>query len=56
MSRLMAIGVDWLYRGEYDSLSDIVAHVRAVTLEKVIEVARKYPLKNWSQFLLLPEA
>jgi len=54
MSRLMAIGPEWLYNKKYVALSKVVDRIRGVTLAEILATAEKYPISSWSTFYLTP--
>lgn len=55
MGRLMALGSTWNSRQEIHSMKDSLHKLKAVTRDDIHMLLDKYPLKNWSQFQLLPE-
>lgn len=44
MGRLSSLGGNWMYRGEYRSISDDLKSVRSVTLDEIRSVLQQYPL------------
>ncbi len=55
MGRLMALGMEWTYRKSITPLSDIVAKVRAISKRDIERALEKFPLRQWSEYRLLPE-
>jgi predicted Zn-dependent peptidase len=55
MGRLMALGSSWNSRKEIHSMKDSLRKLKAVTQDDIHALLDTYPLKNWSQFQLLPE-
>ena len=55
MGRLMALGIEWNYRQRSSTLSEIIDRVRAVDRKQIEAMLEKYPLKQWSEFRLVPE-
>lgn len=45
MGRLTSLGGNWLYRGEYRSVTDDLQTVRSITLDDVAAVREQFPLK-----------
>jgi len=54
MGRLTAIGYDWVYRGEYVSLTDQIDTLFSVTTDDVLRVAREWFLAATTQVALGP--
>ncbi len=54
MGRLMALGGNWLSRGEISDLQTTISRIKAVDLDTLKGLSKTYPLKDWSQFELLP--
>ncbi len=44
MGRLSSLGGNWMYRGDYRSISDDLKAVRSVTLDEIRQVLRQYPI------------
>lgn len=55
IGRLMSIGNDWLYRGSVSSLKEIVAKVKAVSRADIEAALKQYPMKQWSEYRMMPE-
>jgi len=55
MARLMSIGNQWLYHGEVRTLEEQMEKYQAVTKTDIENALKVYPLKDWSEFTLLPE-
>jgi len=54
-SRLLALGTDWTYLKQINSLKETIAKIKAVTRAEIEKALAKFPLKTWSEFRLLPE-
>jgi predicted Zn-dependent peptidase len=55
MGRLMALGMEWTYRKRITPLADIIERVRAVSRAEIERALSRFPLKEWSEYRLLPE-
>ena len=44
MRRFYAVGANWLQRGEYRSVKEVVEAYQAVTSDEICNVLKKYPL------------
>jgi len=56
MRRLMAIGTDWIYRGEYTTLDEELARLKAVNREGIYQALDRYNLSPLTVVTLLPES
>ena len=45
MGRLSSLGGNWVYRGQYRSVADDLATVRAITMDDIRELLDKYPIE-----------
>lgn len=54
MGRLVPLGSNWMYLGQYRSLEAEIAAIEAVTLEEVAAVLDRYPLERFSMVGLGP--
>ena len=54
MGRLGAVGADWVYRGEYEPLADLVERILAVSTREVAELACRCDLDALSVVALGP--
>jgi predicted Zn-dependent peptidase len=54
--RLFSVGSDWVQRGEYCSVRDVLDDVAAVSLDDVLAVLRKYPLSRGTTVTIGPSA
>ena len=54
MGRMQAIGMSWIYLGQYRSVDDELAAFEAVDLKQIREVLDKYPLTSPAIFTLGP--
>jgi predicted Zn-dependent peptidase len=54
MGRLVDLGFNWTYLGQYRTVEQDVAVIKAVTVEDVNSLIRDYPLGNFAQFSLSP--
>lgn len=44
MGRLSSLGGNWMYRGDYRSISDDLQSIRNITLAEIREVLTRYPI------------
>lgn len=44
MGRLSSLGGNWMYRGDFRSISDDLKSIRGITLNEIREVLNRYPL------------
>ncbi len=56
MGRLLDVGANWLYLGQYLSVEDDVAAIRGVTADDVGRLIEELELGNFTQFSLGPAA
>lgn len=52
--RLMAIGNDWIYRGEYATLEEELARIKAVSREEVVQMLERFSFIPTTKVALLP--
>ena len=45
-SRMFAIGHNWITRGVYDPLDDLLNRYRSVTVDSIRKILDKYPLRH----------
>ena len=55
MGRLMSLGMEWTYRKTSTPLSEIISRVRSVSRADIEKALAKYPMRDWSEYRLLPE-
>jgi predicted Zn-dependent peptidase len=55
MGRLMALGLEWIYRKESTPLSNIIEKVRAVTRKDIDSALERFRLNTWAEYRLVPE-
>ena len=55
MPRLMALGNEWMYRGEVTPLEKTVEKIRALTRADIERALERFPLKVRSRYALLPK-
>ena len=55
MGRLMSLGLEWNYRRTTTPLSETIAKVRSVSRADIARALEKFPMKDWSEYRLLPE-
>ena len=55
MGRMMSLGTSWTYRKEVIPLSETIAKIKAVTEKDIHAALERFPLKDWSEYVLLPE-
>jgi predicted Zn-dependent peptidase len=56
MGRLGDLGANWMYLGEYRSIEQDVAAVKAVTVDEVNRLIREVDLDRYTQYSLGPPA
>jgi len=56
MGRLMALGNEWLYRGEISNLQQLIADIKAVTVNDIHRALERYSLSVLSEYRLIPES
>ena len=54
MRRLMAVGLDWLYRNEYATLDEELSRIRSVTRSDITQALEKYSFAPVTRVALLP--
>lgn len=54
MRRLMAVGLNWIYRSEYQSLADELLKVQSVTRSSIDELLARYSFSPTTKVKLLP--
>ncbi|MFO0416248.1 MAG: M16 family metallopeptidase [Pseudomonadota bacterium] len=54
MGRLMALGLEWNYRRESTPLSTVIERVKAISKQDIAEALNRYPLRDWSEYKLIP--
>jgi len=54
MGRLMALGLEWVYRQESTPLSVIIERLRAVSRDDIESALNRFSLSSWSEYVLLP--
>lgn len=54
MPRLMAVGNEWMYRGEVTPLEKTVEKIRSINRKNIEEALERFPLKVRSQYVLSP--
>lgn len=55
-SRLFALGHGWTARNTPEPLGDVVEQIRGVTRSSIEDALKKFPLKSWSVYSMIPEA
>jgi predicted Zn-dependent peptidase len=55
MGRLMALGLEWIYRKESTPLSNIIEKVRAVSRNDINSALERFRLNTWAEYRLVPE-
>lgn len=55
MGRLMFLGNEWLYRKRTLNLSEILSEIDEINLNNINETLERYPLREWSEYILAPE-
>jgi predicted Zn-dependent peptidase len=55
MGRLIDLGFNWLYLGQYRTIEDDIKAIKAVTVEDVNKVIEKYRPGEFTQFSIGPE-
>ena len=56
MGRLSSLGMSWIYRREIHNLRQSLDKLRNVSKTDVAAAVGKYGLRQWGEYLLLPEA
>ncbi len=54
MGRLVDLGFNWTYLGQYRKIEEDVKAVKAVTVEDINALLKEYPLSQFAQFSLTP--
>lgn len=54
MGRLIDVGFNWMYLGEYRNVGDDIEAIKAVTMEDVNSLIERYKLGEFTQFALGP--
>ncbi len=54
MQRLMAVGLNWVYRKEYETLAEELKAIQAVTRSDIGRMLEKYPLTPLTSVKLIP--
>ncbi len=52
--RLMAVGNDWIYRGDYVTLDEELSRLQKVSRKDILNMLGKYSLKPYTKVTLLP--
>lgn len=55
MRRLMSIGLDWMYRGEYLKLEDELAHLKSVSRKSIEKMLERFSFEPQTVVRLLPK-
>jgi len=55
MGRLMGLGMEWNYRKSLTPLAQIVERVKSVSKAEIENALKRFPLKEWSEYRLVPE-
>jgi predicted Zn-dependent peptidase len=55
MGRLLELGVNWVYLGQYLLIEDEIQRVKNVTLADTQNLIEQFPLANFTQFSIGPE-
>jgi len=55
MGRLMALGLEWIYRHDLQSLREMVEAVNLVSRQDIERAAARFKFQEWSEFRLIPE-
>ncbi len=55
MGRLVDLGSNWLYLGEYRTVEQDVEAIKAVTLDEVNSLIKQYPLNEYAHYSLGPK-
>ncbi|MBU1260747.1 MAG: insulinase family protein [Planctomycetes bacterium] len=55
MGRLLELGVNWVYLGQYRPIEDEIQRVKNVTLADIQNLIEQFPLANFTQFSIGPE-
>ncbi|MCB0323989.1 MAG: insulinase family protein [Bdellovibrionales bacterium] len=56
MRRLMAVGLDWMYRQEYVPLAEELARFKTVSRGSIYEALEKFPLEPTARVRMMPES
>jgi len=54
MGRLMALGLEWVYRNESTPLATVIERVRAVSRADIERALERFSLSTWSEYTLVP--
>jgi predicted Zn-dependent peptidase len=54
MGRLVDLGFNWTYLGQYRDIEQDIKDIKAVTVEQVNSLIKDYPLDSYAQFSLSP--
>ncbi|QDT62965.1 M16 family metallopeptidase [Calycomorphotria hydatis] len=54
MGRLSALGSNWVYRGEYDTVADDLSRIKAVTQDDILELLEAYPIAQTTTVAIGP--
>ena len=56
MGRLLELGVNWVYLGQYRPIEDEIQRVKNVTIEDLQGLIEQFPPENFTQFSIGPES
>ena len=55
LGRLMALGNEWNYNRRIHSLREVMERIKSVSRTDIENAVKRYPLRDWSEFRLVPE-